>query len=197
MITLSDAQKQMFDKLLSEKIEPTQHANWRHHAAKSWEDFNRAVAKLKSRDLPFRPEHAPATQEGLYRNPETGELYRLKKSGWDLIVSKYSKTGGPRRLAADLSKIEKGKWTRYTAFQSRMALKVKNEIKAGWAIDASTLAIEYAYGFCPLHFGPLSDAVSVILGYGPDCAKQNGLPWGEEYAQAKLAEMRAAQQTRD
>jgi len=189
MITLSDAQKQMFDKLLTEKVPADQHANWRHHAAANWDMFNRAVRKLR-RELPYLPEYAPADQEGLYRNPVTGELYRLKKSGWDLIVSKYSLTGGPRRLAADLSKIEKGKWKRYTAFQSRIALS-KGEIRKSWAIDAKELAVEYAYGFCPLHYGPLSDAVSVILGYGPDCAKQHGLPWGEEYAQAKLAEMRS------
>lgn len=190
-ITPSDAQKELFDRLLSEKVTADQHANWRHHATKSWDDFNRALRVLK-RDLPYLPEHAPATAEGLYRNPETGELYRLKKSGWDLIVSKYSKTGGPRRLAADLSKIEKGKWDRWTAFQSRIALSVKGEIKAAWAIDAKDLAVEYAYGFCPLHYGPLSDAVSVILGYGPDCAEKHGLPWGEEVAQAKLSEMRRA-----
>jgi uncharacterized protein YodC (DUF2158 family) len=189
-ITLSEAQKTLFDKLLTEKVTATDHANWRHHAVKDWDSFNRALATLKSRQMPYLPEYAPATTEGLFRNPVTGELYRLKKSGWDMIVSKYSKTGGPRRLAADLSKIEKGKWTRYTALQSRVALS-KGEIKQGWAIDARDLAVEYAYGFCPLHFGPLSDAVSVILGYGPDCAENNGLPWGEEYAQAKLAEMRA------
>lgn len=186
-ISPSDAQKTLFDKLLTEKVASGDHANWRHHATKDWDNFQKAINALKK--LPYLPEHAPATAEGLYRNPATGELYRLKKSGWDLIVSKYSLTGGPRRLAADLSKIEKGKWHRWTAFQSRVALNVKGEIKAFWAIDAKELAVEYAYGFCPLHFGPLSDAVSVILGYGPDCAKQHGLPWGEEYAQAKLAEM--------
>lgn len=189
MITLSDAQKQMFDRLLTEKVPAAEHANWRHHAVKDWDSFNRAIHKLK-RELPYLPEYAPADQEGLYRDPTTGELYRLKKSGWDLIVSKYSKTGGPRRLAADLSKIEKGKWKRYNAFQSRMIL-MRGEVRKSWAIDPATLALEYAYGFCPLHFGPLTDGVSVILGYGKDCARNHGLPWGEEYAQVKLAEMRS------
>lgn len=194
MIEPTDAQKQLVDKLLTEKVPADKHQQWRFHMAKSWDNFNRGLRALKN-ELPYLPEYAPANQEGLYRNPETGELYRLKKSGWDMIVSKYSKTGGPRRLAADLTKIEKGKWTRYTAFQSRIALAVKGEIKQSWMIDAKDLAVEYAYGFCPLHYGPLSDAVSVILGYGPDCAEKHGLPWGEEVAQRKLAEMRREQAT--
>lgn len=124
--------------------------------------------------------------EGFYRNPETGELWRLRTKKWDLAVSKYSETGGPRRLVADDSKIVKGKWRNYSGFASRMMLN-RGEVKKSWKIDEATLATEYAYGFCPLHGGPLTDAVSVILGYGPDCAKKYGKPWGEEYAQQVLA----------
>lgn len=187
MIVPSDAQKKLFDSLLDQKLPLSEHQNWRNHAKKDWDSFNRALAKLRS--LRPLPEKAPASQEGLYRNPETGELYRLSRKSWHTIISKYSLTGGPRRLAADLSKIEKGKWVKYTAFQSRIALS-KGEVLQSWLIDAKDLAVEYAYGFCPLHFGPLTDAVSVILGYGPDCARNHGLPWGEEVAQKKLDEMR-------
>jgi hypothetical protein len=138
------------------------------------------------------------TEEGFYRNPETGELYRIKRSGWDLIISKYSETGGPRRLLADGSKLVKGTWKRYNAFQSRLALSwMSNDgpkIKKSWKIDIETLAVEYAYNFCPFHNGPLTDGVSVILGYGEQCAAKHGLPWGEEAAQAVLAARRASQE---
>jgi hypothetical protein len=130
---------------------------------------------------------ARPTEEGMYRNPATGELYRLRRDrNGELIVSKYSETGGPRRLTADLTKVVKGKWKRWAAFKSRIALS-RGEIKKSWLIDAKELATDYAYAFCPFHYGPLTDAVSVILGYGKDCAEKHGLPWSEAHAQQVLA----------
>lgn len=146
-----------------------------------------ARAQAHAAEQAARREKQP-TEEGLYRNPETGELYRLRRDKHgELIVSKYSATGGPRRLLTDTQQLTKGSWKRYTVFQSRMAF-VKGVIDKAWLIDAKDLAAEYAYGFCPLHFGPLTDGVSVILGYGPDCAEKHGLPWSEAYAQQVLAE---------
>lgn len=132
------------------------------------------------------------TEDGLYRNPETGELWRLARNrDGELIVSKYSQVGHARRLTTDHEIVKKGTWKRYTAFNSRLALSGYSrepEVKASWLIDAKELAQEYSYGFCPLHYGPLTDAVSVVLGYGKTCASRHGLPWSEEAARALLAE---------
>lgn len=144
------------------------------------------------RTAEYAARQGAATEEGFYRNPATGELWRITKQNWSLILWKYSETGGPRRLAGDGTKIVKGRFVKRTGFQSRLAL-TKGEVQAAWKIDAQTLATEYAYGFCPLHNGPLTDGVSVTLGYGKKCAEREGLPWGEEYAKAKLAELQAAQ----
>lgn len=126
------------------------------------------------------------TEDGYYRNPETGELFRISHGvkGHGIIVSKYSLTGGPRRLIASTDEIVKGKWDRLGKFASRQALA---SIKVDWLTDPKTLAQDFAYGFCPLHHGPLTDGVSVTLGYGPDCAEKHGLPWGEEVAKRVLA----------
>jgi hypothetical protein len=137
---------------------------------------------------------AVPSEAGYYRNPDTGELWRITLTSSGPKVWKYSVTGGPRRLLADASAIVKGKWNGYSAYQSRRALHVTHSIKRSWKIDTETLAIEYAYNFCPFHNGPLTDGVSVILGYGKDCAAKHGLPWGEEAAQAVLAARRASQE---
>lgn len=126
------------------------------------------------------------SEDGYYRNPETGELFRISHSVKDrnLIISRYSLTGGPRRLVADTDEIVKGSWKRLGMWASRQII---SSLKADWLIDPTTLAQDFAYAFCPLHHGPLTDGVSVILGYGPDCAEKHGLPWSEEAAQAVLA----------
>lgn len=130
------------------------------------------------------------TEEGYYRNPATGELTRLTKPprSWEFNVYQFSEKGGPRRLLVSADQIVKGKWTKLTAFAARSTLR---SLDKDWKVDPETLAQEYAYGFCPIHHGPLQDAVSVILGYGPDCAEANGLPWSLEAAEAKLAANRA------
>lgn len=137
--------------------------------------------------------HTVATQQvahevGLYRNPATGELYRITKPSWELIVAKYTQTGGPRRLLSDGETVVKGSFKRLNSWDSRRALKT---IDKAWKIDPKDLARDYAYGFCPLHFGPLTDAVSVTLGYGPDCAKREGLPWGEDEMNRVIAARKA------
>lgn len=93
----------------------------------------------------------------------------------------YSKTGGPRRLDVR-GNLVKGKWSEKGKFDS---IRLRREIKSEWRIDEKGL-LEFSYGFCPLHGGPLSDGVSVALGYGPVCAEREGLPWSEEAARAVL-----------
>lgn len=121
------------------------------------------------------------SEPGYYRNPETGELYRLAERKEGLRVLVYSKTGGPRRLDV-AGNLVKGKWLEKGKFDSA---KLRYQIKPEWLIDEKGL-LEFAYGFCPLHGGPLVDGVSVALGYGPKCAEREGLPHNEEAARAVL-----------
>jgi|SRR5580765_1322059 len=153
-------------------------------------DVSAMIEQLKAVPVPVRSTRVERpTEDGYYRNPETGEVWRISHgTRGDMIVSKYSLTGGPRRLLADESEIVKGKWTRLAKHASRSALSV---LRKDWLIDPKTLAQDFAYGFCPLHHGPLQDAVSVALGYGPDCAEKHGLPWGEEVAKRVIAARKA------
>ncbi len=132
------------------------------------------------------------TEPGYYRNPETGDLFRITKPNarsWDVNVHTFSEKAGPRRLITSTDQIKRGKWSKLNKWDSRRALST---ISKDWAISVQDLAQDFAYGFCPLHHGPLVDGVSVVLGYGPDCAKEHGLPWSQEAADAKLAANRAA-----
>lgn len=122
------------------------------------------------------------TEPGYYRNPEDGKLYRVAKTQDGLRVHEYSKTGGPRRLTVE-GNLVKGTWKRHAGFASRRLLL--STVRKDWAISEQALT-DYAYGFCPLHGGPLSDGVSVALGYGPKCASNHGLPWSEEAARTVL-----------
>jgi hypothetical protein len=119
------------------------------------------------------------TEEGLYRNPDTGDLYRLRRTGHDLIVSKYSHTGSARRLTADGEVVKKGTWQKFNAFQSRQMLSGWTRpvtVKKSWLMSREQM-IEYRYGICLFCMRGLEDAASVHHGYGPKCAKDHGLPW--------------------
>jgi hypothetical protein len=153
------------------------------------EDARRRAAEQQAR------RHTSEREDGYYRNPETGELWRVSHSKTGLhevILSKYSTTGGPRRLLTSTDQVVKGSWKRLNAWDTRRTVR---SIDPAWKIDPKTLAQDYAYGFCPLHHGPLTDAVSVVLGYGPDCAEKEGLPWGEEAMHAVLDARKAALKT--
>lgn len=173
-ITLSDSQKEKLDKLLAEKVPAAEHQSWRHHIQQSWDNVDRAFAKLRRMDS--LPEFARPTEEGLYRNPETGELYRLKKQSWDLIVSKYEHTDRDvLRMTESGEVVKKGKWKRMNAFQSRMFLP---KMRASWLMSDED-KIKYRYAICLFCTRGLEDARSVYHNYGPVCAERNGLPWGD------------------
>lgn len=174
-ISPSDAQKELFDSLLTEKIKEGDHRNWRYHAVQSWDNFNRALRALKY-ELPYLPEYARPTEEGLYRDPETGKLYRLKKQNWDLIVSVYEHTDRDvLRMTEAGEVVKKGKWKRMTAFHSRQFLK---QMRASWLMSEED-KIKYRYGICLFCQRMLEDARSVYHNYGPVCAERYGLPWGD------------------
>lgn len=138
---------------------------------------NSASAKLRA-DAP--------TEDGFYRNPATGELYRIatNKSGTP-IVSKYSKTAA-KRLTVDNEVVAKGTWKRYSTWDSNRA-RYGGLIKREWLITPDEL-VEYKYGFCSYCHRGLKDSESVARNYGEDCAKKYGRPYGglaASLAQAK------------
>jgi hypothetical protein len=186
---LTPGQVEFFTKLVNERFAPEDDAGrapyraaWRAISTKG--EFDAVVADLKSkRPLSWgqATRAASITEPGYYRNPADGTLYRLVERKEGLRVAEYSKTGGPRRLdvRGNLVKghwIEKGKWD---------SAKLRRAISPEWLITEDGL-LEFAYGFCPFHGGPLTDGVSVALGYGKVCADKHGLPWGEEAARAVL-----------
>jgi hypothetical protein len=123
----------------------------------------------------------PATEEGLYREPSTGKLYRLRGDRWDRIISEYSEVSRARRLLATGETVKKGTWKRWNAFQSRQALYARAShwyLRAEWLMS-DTEKVEYVTGICNFCYRGLVDARSVKHNYGPECAKHNGLPWGD------------------
>lgn len=188
----SEAQVKFVRELFAERV-PTNHPNreqwWNNiRACSSNASLQTVVSQLKQMPV-VRPVYvAPArpqvlTEEGYYRNPEDGTLYHLRRVSDGLRFRVYSKKGGPRRLSVE-GNLVKGKWVAKGGWDSR---RLQRTVKPEWKIDQDGL-VEFAYGFCPYHFGPLSDGVSVALGYGPVCAASNGLEWSEEAARKVLAE---------
>jgi hypothetical protein len=210
---LTENQINLFTAMVEERFAADDDAG-RAPYRKAWftiasrEDFDRVLTSLKAtptlakrrseddrnaeQDAREARKALVPTEEGLYRNPETGELYRLRQQGWDMIVSKYSKTATRRRLTTD-GKIEKGTWKRYNAFQSRQALsayRAEPQVQKSWLMSDQD-KIEYQYGMCGFCYRGLEDAVSVAMNYGPVCAKKFHLPWSEEAARAKGFEVRS------
>lgn len=138
-----------------------------------------------------------ASEDGLYRDPQTGLLYRLttpkKKNSWDhpqTIVSVYSRVGTQRRLTVHDEKV-KGTWKRFKSYESRMYLAYTRRQKTGeqpveggskvlknwWMTQQDKM--DYKYGICMFCMRGLEDERSVRYNYGPVCAKALGLPWND------------------
>lgn len=141
---------------------------------------------------PAVPESRPvlATEDGLYRNPADGTLYRLstpaKRNSWDrpqTVVSTYSNKATVRRLTPEGRMVKKGKWTRLNAQASRQHLGHSRwdkpgqiKIEASWQMTEEQ-SQEWAVGICLSGFcyRSLVDAISVYNQIGPVCAKRYGI----------------------
>lgn len=193
--TLSGPQRRLIDTMIDERFAAGSDdlALWSRHTQSftSWQRYQDAIAKLQTipKMPPMRVERvipapvAVAKEEGLYRDPSTGKLYRVKKSGWDMIVSTYSITAAVKRLTVDGEVHKKGTWKRESAFTSRIWLSPRTfgfHILAEWLTTPAEL-VEYQYNFCSYCHRGLKDVESVLRNYGPDCAKQHGLPYGNAY----------------
>jgi hypothetical protein len=145
--------------------------------------FETVLTELKA--LPVLTGVLPpaATEEGLYRDPETGKLYRLsipKGRSWDAIISEYSEVSRARRLLTTGETVKKGTWRRGNAFQSRQLLRPRADrwyLKAEWLMSDSEKQ-DYITGMCNFCYRSLVDARSVTHNYGQECAKKHDLPWG-------------------
>lgn len=180
--TPSAAQVALVKSLLDQRVPQVEHANWLYHIRREVTSNARmsdVINALWARPVLLSPTYI--TQVGYYRNPEDGTLYRLMDRKEGLRVAVYSKTGGPRRLSVE-GNLTKGKWVEKGKFDSR---RLQYKVSPDWFITEEAL-LEYAYGFCPLHGGPLSDGVSVALGRGPKCSEKHGLEWSESAAREVL-----------
>jgi hypothetical protein len=201
---LSEGQIKLLTDMVNERFEADDDAGRAPFRAAWYEidnrdDFQRVLDRLhaiptlarRQVEATRRDRPTPVREPGYYRNPADGTLYRIVEHTdtpkWGkpkkvLKVAVYSKTGGPRRL--DVSgNLVKGRWL---DMRKAEGIRLRCEvIQADWKIDEAGL-LEFAYGFCPLHGGGLTDGVSVALGYGPTCAKKHGLPWNEAAAREVL-----------
>jgi hypothetical protein len=157
----------------------------RYFAIAGRSDFEHAIETLKAFPVLSGDAHRPAaaTEEGLYRNPADGILYRLRKvNGWETSVSIYSEKSVARRIIdATGEEVKKGTWRKLSAWNSRQILSNRTSgttILAEWQMtDADK--IEYRTGICNFCYRGLIDARSVKHNYGPKCAADHNLPWGE------------------
>jgi hypothetical protein len=132
-----------------------------------------------------------AKEDGLYRNPADGTLYRLstpeKRNPWEhptTTVSIFSKKAAQRRLTVHNEAV-KGKWERQKAQASRQMLRYTRwdregqvKVLADWFMSEQD-KMDYRYGICLFCYRGLEDERSVRHGYGPVCAAVNGLPWND------------------
>lgn len=155
---------------------------------KSLPDVNRPVYQ----QVPAVPVERPklASEDGLYRNPEDGTLYRLstaeKRNSWghpQTYVSVFSVKATQRRLTVRGERV-KGKWNRLTAHESRLMLTYTRwgpgqvKVLADWYMSDQD-KMEFQYGICLFCYRGLEDERSVRHNYGPVCAKRFGLPWND------------------
>jgi hypothetical protein len=175
----TEAQVKFVRDLLEQHVSEADRPNWLQHIRREITSNDRLSALIGTlKSLPYLPEYAPPTEEGLYRNPQTGELYRITRlNGWTLIVSKYSKVAtSALRLteAGEVVKVEKGTWKKLNQWAPRQML---TKMRANWKMTKEDM-IRYQYGICLFCYRGLKDARSVKHNYGPECAKREGLPWG-------------------
>lgn len=161
-------------------------AEWkaRYFAIDNRASFENAITELRT--LPLLVDVLPeaASEIGTYLDPDTLKLYRVRATkSWDLYVLAYSQPAQVRRLLStgEVVKVDRGKWTRWNAFDSRRVLHPRADrwyLKAEWFMTDTELT-EYVTGECNFCHRGLKDGRSVIRNYGPDCAIQRGLPWGD------------------
>jgi len=71
--------------------------------------------------------------------------------------------------------------------KERVTLQVAAAIAAkivAMGVDESRIEFGLQIGWCGYHDGPLTNPISRALGYGEECARNNGLPYGIEAARA-------------
>lgn len=173
MTNLTDRQKAEIDRLLTEKVEASQHQNWRYHIAKSDENYWRAKNAL--RRMGYLPEHARPLKDGLYLNPTTNVLYRVVRKGFDWQVSIYSEKPRLRLVKGTHEVVKKGSWKRLNTFDSR---RIYDTLRDSWYMT-DEMKVQYQTGICNFCLRGLVDARSVWHNYGPVCADKFGLPWGD------------------
>lgn len=187
--------KWLFD-LINTRIgdaDPELFQTWRarYFSISNRAQFEAAIGEL--RPMPVLTAKVPetASAEGLYLDPATLKLYRLKAGQYgELFVSVYSQTAARRIDAATGQEVKKGTWKRLPALTSRIMLlstdrvrrdgepKNRTRILAEWLMTDQE-KIEYLTGICNFCFRGLEDARSVRHNYGPVCAQRMNLPWGD------------------
>lgn len=207
----SPAQVQLLRNVFAERVpndEPNREAFWRNCTqVTSNASFDSVLRALKSRPLAQTPKPAApapvqpvapvlpelAKEDGLYRDPSDGTLYRLstpqKRNAWDAyqtpIVSVYSNKATIRRLTPEGRLVKKGKWTRLRAYESRSLIgysrwerlgktEVGKKVLASWIMDDEERTV-WAVGICLICYKGLTDGVSVYNQIGPVCARNLGV----------------------
>jgi len=133
-----------------------------------------------------------ATEEGLYRDPADGTLYRIsipaKRNSWGSPsprLSVYSNKAVYRRLTPEGRMVKKGKWNQLKSFDRDALLSfnwrerkgmvpVGKKVLASWLLNDEEKT-EWAVGICLMCYKGLVDAVSVYNSIGPVCARNWGV----------------------
>lgn len=153
----------------------------RYNTIDSRPGFETVLTELKALPVLVGVLPPAAKDEGLYRDPNTGKLYRLANTKTGRLISEYSEVSRARRLLTTGETVRKGTWKRWAQMKSRWSLYPKLTswyLLAEWFMTDDD-KIEYVTGICNFCYRGLIDDRSVKANYGPDCAQQHGLPWGD------------------
>jgi hypothetical protein len=144
--------------------------------------FETVLTELKAMPLLTGVLAPAAKDEGTYLDPDSLQLYRVRltKNG-ERYLLRYSQAARLKRLLVTGEIVTRGKWERLNSILSRRFLTaspISFYVKAEWRMTETELT-EYVTGECNFCHRPLRDGRSVKVNYGPDCAKDRGLPWGD------------------
>lgn len=121
------------------------------------------------------PTRVPVTEEGFYYIPTSGEYVKVLRS--ENSGRLYTKVWTPTVVEdGDGNVIDEGGSWEYTVGLLRL-------MHAGQKVNAETAGLfGDLYSRCVFCSRKLTDDRSIAVGYGPDCAEHQGLPWGEKAA---------------
>lgn len=170
-------------RLLVEKVCPDTYAALADQVANGQgtkRDASSVIDALFGAPRADTPTTTPELEVGIYRDPATGEYRKVYTTRRGILVAKVASFDV---IGNGQARVE---WE-YVGKRGLVGLSADDRIDAVEAAAFGKLTGTCVY--CALK---LTDERSLSVGYGPTCAANNGLPWGEVSDEIDAAALRLA-----